>query len=81
MHKNKLILKIILLLIFLISSQQENLSQTNPYSSSHIYQSLEKLKILGSVLYIAAHPDDENTAVLTYMSKGKLTRTAYLSLN
>ncbi len=31
-------------------------------------------------MYIAAHPDDENTALLTYMSKGKLTRTAYLSL-
>ncbi|MCW8850170.1 MAG: PIG-L family deacetylase, partial [Melioribacteraceae bacterium] len=54
--------------------------QTNSYSSTEIYQRLNKLKVLGSVLYIAAHPDDENTALLTYMSKGKLTRTAYLSL-
>jgi LmbE family N-acetylglucosaminyl deacetylase len=54
--------------------------QTSSYSSSEIYQGLKKLKVLGSVLYIAAHPDDENTALLTYMSKGKLTRTAYLSL-
>ncbi len=52
----------------------------SPYSSSQILQSLKKLKVLGSVLYIAAHPDDENTAVLSYMSKGKLVRTAYLSL-
>lgn len=56
------------------------LSQTNSYSSAEIFQGLKKLKVLGSVLYIAAHPDDENTALLTYMSKGKLTRTAYLSL-
>ena len=36
--------------------------------------------MLGSVLYIAAHPDDENTRLLTYFSKDKLYRTGYLSL-
>lgn len=41
---------------------------------------LEKLNTLGSVLYFAAHPDDENTAVLAYLSKGKKYRTGYLSL-
>ena len=41
---------------------------------------LQKLTVLGSVLYLAAHPDDENTAVLAYVSKGKKYRTAYLSL-
>lgn len=50
------------------------------YSSNEIYHSLKQLNVLGSVLYIAAHPDDENTAVLAYMSKGKMMRTAYLSL-
>jgi len=49
-------------------------------SSSEILLGLKKLNVLGSVLYIAAHPDDENTAVLTYMSKSKLVNTAYLSL-
>ena len=36
--------------------------------------------MLGSVLYIAAHPDDENTAFLTSLTQGRLARTAYLSL-
>jgi len=50
------------------------------YNSAAIYQQLQKLKVLGSVLYIAAHPDDENTRLLAYMAKEKLYRTGYLSL-
>ncbi len=50
------------------------------YSSSEILLQLKKLKVLGSVLYIAAHPDDENTTLLTYLTKEKLFRTGYLSL-
>ncbi len=49
-------------------------------SAAEIQIALQKLNTLGSVLYIAAHPDDENTAVLAYLSKGKKYRTAYLSL-
>lgn len=49
-------------------------------SSSEIKLALKKLNVLGSVLYIAAHPDDENTAVLSYFASGRLTRTGYLSL-
>lgn len=45
-----------------------------------IYQSIQKLNVLGSVLYIAAHPDDENTRLLAYMSNHVKARTAYLSL-
>jgi LmbE family N-acetylglucosaminyl deacetylase len=41
---------------------------------------LKKLNTLGSVLYLAAHPDDENTRMITYLSKEKLFNTAYLSL-
>ena len=41
---------------------------------------LQKLNILGSVLYVGAHPDDENTAILAYLSKGRKYRTAYLSV-
>jgi LmbE family N-acetylglucosaminyl deacetylase len=41
---------------------------------------LQKLKVLGSVLYVAAHPDDENTRLIAYLSKDKLYRTGYLSL-
>ncbi len=49
-------------------------------TSGDIYLGLKKLKVLGSVLYIAAHPDDENTRLLTYFSKDRLYRTGYLSL-
>ncbi|HWH63611.1 MAG TPA: PIG-L family deacetylase, partial [Ginsengibacter sp.] len=50
------------------------------YTSSDIFQQLKKLNVLASVLYVAAHPDDENNALLPYFAKEKLYRTAYLSL-
>ncbi len=50
------------------------------YTSSEILLRLKKLKVYGSVLYIAAHPDDENTRLLAYLAKGKLYKTGYLSL-
>jgi LmbE family N-acetylglucosaminyl deacetylase len=49
-------------------------------SSSEIYESIQKLNFLGSVLYVAAHPDDENTRLIAYMSNHVKARTAYLSL-
>src|SRR3954469_8104825 len=54
-------------------------AQVNP-TSADIYLGIRKLKVLGSVLYIAAHPDDENTRLMTYFSKDRLYRTGYLSL-
>jgi LmbE family N-acetylglucosaminyl deacetylase len=45
-----------------------------------IEQSLDRLNQLGTVLMIAAHPDDEQTAVLAYFARGRSMRTAYLSL-
>src|SRR5664279_4649589 len=48
--------------------------------SSDILLRMKKLNVLGSVLYIAAHPDDENTRLLAWLSKDKLYRTGYLSL-
>ena len=50
------------------------------YNSAEIYMQLKKLNVLGSVLYIAAHPDDENNGFLPYLAKEKLYRTGYLSL-
>ena len=41
---------------------------------------LEKLTVVGSVLYVGAHPDDENTALLAWLANGRKVRTAYLSL-
>jgi LmbE family N-acetylglucosaminyl deacetylase len=50
------------------------------YNASEIQLAIKKLNVLGSVLYIAAHPDDENTRLITYFSKEQLYNTAYLSL-
>ena len=50
------------------------------YSSSEIFQQIKKLNVLGSVLYIAAHPDDENTRLLARLANEKLYRTGYLSI-
>jgi LmbE family N-acetylglucosaminyl deacetylase len=61
---------------FLISHAQAPKS----YTSSEILLQLKKLNVLGSVLYIAAHPDDENTRLLAYLANEKLYRTGYLSL-
>lgn len=49
-------------------------------NAADIRLQLKKLDTLGSVLYIAAHPDDENTRLLGYLAKEKLYRTGYLSL-
>ncbi len=48
--------------------------------SGQILQRVQKLEVLGSVLYIAAHPDDENTRLISYLSNGRKVRTGYLSL-
>jgi LmbE family N-acetylglucosaminyl deacetylase len=45
-----------------------------------LHLALEKLTVVGSVLYVAAHPDDENTAMLTWLENEKLVRAGYLSL-
>ncbi len=50
------------------------------YTSSEIYQQIKKLNVLGSVLYIAAHPDDENSRLLAWLANEKLYRTGYLSI-
>jgi LmbE family N-acetylglucosaminyl deacetylase len=50
------------------------------YTSAELFLRLNKLKVLGSVLYIAAHPDDENSRLIAYMAKDRLYRTGYLSM-
>src|SRR3989442_1283197 len=51
-----------------------------PETGASILQQLRSLANTGSVLYVAAHPDDENTQVITYLARGRGYRTAYLSL-
>ena len=53
---------------------------TAPTTASVILQELYSFREMGSVLYVAAHPDDENTELIAYLSRGRHYRTAYLSL-
>jgi LmbE family N-acetylglucosaminyl deacetylase len=70
-----------LLAVFFVFSNQFLQAQPPPsYNSSDILLRIQKLKVLGSVLYIAAHPDDENTRLLGWLSNEKLVRTGYLSV-
>jgi len=50
------------------------------YSASELYHQLEKLNSGASILYLAAHPDDENTRLISYFENKLHVRTAYLSL-
>ncbi len=59
------------------ATNAQNMPQLN---AAEIKQGLEALNVSGSVLYIAAHPDDENTRLLAYLAKEKKVRTGYLSL-
>ena len=49
-------------------------------SAAEIAKRLQRLSVVGSVLYVAAHPDDENTALLTYLATGRGVRAVYLSM-
>ncbi len=72
------ILRLFLVLFTLsISVQAQQPSKPN---ASEIHESIKKLNFLGSVLYVAAHPDDENTRLISYMSNNIKARTAYLSI-
>lgn len=62
------------------ATAQENRLFPKQPNTSEIYHNLEKLGFLGTALYIAAHPDDENTRLISWLSNDKMARTAYLSL-
>ena len=73
--KNWIITFLFLLVSFQISSQKPS-----KLSSNEIYEKIQKLNFLGTALYIAAHPDDENTRLISYLSNHVKARTGYLSL-
>ena len=66
----------IYLSVFLITGQ--SVAAQKP--SAEILAQINKLSTVGSVLYIAAHPDDENNSFLPFLTKQRMYRTAYLSL-
>ena len=74
-------IKHILALSALLLLTQTNVAQNPKKSNSvEIYNQIEKLNFLGSALYIAAHPDDENTRLISFLSNDIKARTGYLSL-
>ncbi len=73
-----------LLLFFIalgcLQFQTADAQQPSKPNAAEIYSQIQKLNFLGSVLYIAAHPDDENTRLISYLSNDVHARTGYLSL-
>ena len=77
-------LKPIAVIVFLLNSLLAISQTPKSYTSSEILLQLKKLPVLGSVLYIAAHPDDENTRLLTYLANEKLypwIRPVFISIS
>ena len=73
--------RLLSLALFLCTIVPLPAQQNVPFPGAiEVEQSLAKLNELGTVLMIAAHPDDEQTAVLAYFARGRHMRTAYLSL-
>ena len=78
-NTNTMIKKFTLILLLLIGFK--SFSQApKKLSSNEIHHQIEKLNFLGKVLYVAAHPDDENTRLISYFSNHYHAETAYLSL-
>ncbi|MCX6120012.1 MAG: PIG-L family deacetylase [Ignavibacteriales bacterium] len=69
-----------LLFLILFIGQPVHTQSSNPRNAAEIKLALKKLTVLGSVLYVGAHPDDENTALLATLAQGRSYRTAYLSM-
>ena len=70
-----------ILLISLISPNISVQAQSQKIETSgEIFNALEKFGVLANVLYVAAHPDDENTRMISYLSNEVKANTRYLSL-
>jgi LmbE family N-acetylglucosaminyl deacetylase len=72
--------KIFVVLLALMEINMASGQASPSWTSADMYLALRKLNVLGSVLYVAAHPDDENTRLISYFSKDRMYRTGYLSL-
>src|SRR5438105_2490403 len=48
--------------------------------AAQLQLAIRKLTVVGSAMYVAAHPDDDNAAFIAYLANDRLLRTAYLSM-
>ncbi|MFK8101134.1 MAG: PIG-L family deacetylase [Saprospiraceae bacterium] len=69
-----------LLCCWILCMSQVSAQKPKRFNSADIHDAIKKLQVLGSALYLAAHPDDENTAMIAYLANHKRINTAYLSL-
>ena len=69
-----------LLLVSLASVSIADPRPRDVLDAARIRLALQKLQVTGTALFVAAHPDDENTAVLAWLSSGRKVRTGYLSI-
>ena len=74
---NKYLLSCLIFSLFFIKGFAQ---KPEKLSANEIHESIKELNFLGSVLYLAAHPDDENTRLISYFSNEVHARTAYLSI-
>ncbi|MBI5835980.1 MAG: PIG-L family deacetylase [Candidatus Eisenbacteria bacterium] len=78
----RLLLPAVLVLALSGVSQSPACADARPrdiMDAAELRLALSKLRVVGSVLFVAAHPDDENTALLAYLSRERKMRTGYLS--
>ena len=73
-------MKHFILFSLLILSLKGLAQQPAKPNAAELYNQIQKINFLGSVLYIAAHPDDENTRLIAYLSNNVKAQTGYLSL-
>jgi LmbE family N-acetylglucosaminyl deacetylase len=74
------LLAIVLTGVFAASQLIRGCSAAEQPPGAAILQELKSFRELGSVLHVGAHPDDENTQLITYFARGRGFRTAYLSI-
>jgi LmbE family N-acetylglucosaminyl deacetylase len=73
-------LRIVFTFLLLIFFVQSSFAQApKKYNAAEIKLMLKKLNVLGNAMYVAAHPDDENTRLIGYMANEKLYNTSYLA--
>ena len=70
----------LLTIVFLLITNSISAQKPQKLTSNQIYEKIQKINFLGTALYIAAHPDDENTRLIGYLANKVKARTGYLSL-
>lgn len=68
------------LLCYFVSPQNLQAQAPKRMDSGQIHAAIQKAQVLGSALYMAAHPDDENTRLIAHFANVDKVETAYLSL-